>query len=234
MNKFFLSKKGLSLSQAQSISNLCNQLSQDIELKLSSINNSSKWLDLSGKVYMEQSENKMPENVVELLQRKATLHATQAFLMENIKRKTNLIDSIKAEVFNFKEDRPTYPDLIDSDLESQVGEDWGWSQLSREELSEYLEAEAYASHIGQFIHSGGKLDTLRKSLPKIKTLEWITVKDGERTPLNVNIHHTQEELTDLHVHLSTIHRKYEQRVNYYKSKVKNLVSSRNSEIIFEN
>jgi hypothetical protein len=41
-------------------------------------------------------------------------------------------------------------------------------------------------------------------------------------------------LHDLHTELSMLHREYEQKVNYYKAKVKNLVSVKNSEIEMNN
>ena len=46
MGKHSLSSKGLSLSQAQSISNLCNQRSREITSKLNIVNNFSKVLKI--------------------------------------------------------------------------------------------------------------------------------------------------------------------------------------------
>ena len=56
------------------------------------------------------------------------------------------------------------------------------------------------------------------------------VEEGKKTPMKVNIHHNSEELLTLHEVLAAHHRKYEQRVNYFKAKVKNLLTSKNSEI----
>lgn len=82
-----LNTKGLSLSQAQSISNLCFQRTQDIANNLSVINNAEKTLKIGDETYVETVGNKIPTNVVDLLLEKALLHSTQAFLMENIKAK---------------------------------------------------------------------------------------------------------------------------------------------------
>ena len=97
-----------------------------------------------------------------------------------------------------------------------------------------MEAEAFAAHYGQFIHKGGKLDKLRSELPKLKTLEWIELEREKKTPMDVTIHHTIDELGELHKNLSAIHRQYEQKVNYYKAKVKNLVTVENAKIANEN
>ena len=234
MRKNSLDSKGLSMSQAQSISNLCNQRSRDISFKLRDINNVEKVLKIGEETYTETPARKMPEDVVDLLSDKSRLHAAQAFLMENIKAKSELLSEIKDRDFDFDVDLPKCGDLQSADIERSVGEDWGWNQLSTTEYNEYLEAEAFASHVGQFIHKGGKLDELRSELPTIKTLEWIEVESGKKTPLKVSVHHTSEELGDLHEKLAAIHRNHEQRVNYFKAKVKNLVTSENARIAKEN
>ena len=225
-----LNTTGLSLSQAQSISNLCFQRTQDISSTLSVINNAEKTLKIGNETYVETVGNKMPANVVELLLEKALLHATQAFLMENIKAKDSLLKELKDKYFISPLTEPDFPITESITLIPLVNEKWGWDQLSLSEYNEYLEAEAYAAHIGQFIHKDCKLDILRKELSTIKTLEWMTIKDGEKTPLKVSVHHNQAQLLDIHNNLAALHRKYEQRVNYFKAKVKNLVTEENARI----
>ena len=150
-----LSSKGLSMSQAQSISNLCNQRSKEITNKLADVNNVSKTLVINSETYTETQGNPMPANVVELLTEKARLSATQAFLMENIKAKDELIKKIQCDQFEYEIEAPQRPKTEVRVLPFLVDENWGWDQLTTAEYNEYLEAEAYASHIGQFIHKGG-------------------------------------------------------------------------------
>jgi hypothetical protein len=102
--------------------------------------------------------------------------------------------------------------------------------LSDAEYSEYLQVEAMASHLGQFIHKNGKLSQLRKELPNIPSIEWFEVEQGKKTPVKVTKHHLAPILMDVHEEIAENHRKYEQRVNYYKAKVKNLVSDENARI----
>lgn len=230
MKKNSLSTTGLSLSQAQSISNLCFQRAFDISGMISGLNNATKTLKIGEETYVETVGKKIPTNIVALLQEKALLHSCQAFLMENIKAKDELLKAKKSEVFVSSLVAPVRPELVEPQYINTVGEDWGWEQLSVSEYNEYLEAEAYAAHIGQFIHKNSPLDILRKELSTMKTLEWISIKDGEKTPLKVDIHHTSEELLKVHEELAALHRKYEQRVNYFKSKVKNLVTEENARI----
>lgn len=235
MKNHSLSTKGLSLSQAQSISNLCNQACRDINSKLNNINNATKELTFEGKTYTETQGHAIPTDLDQLLQEKARLHATQAFLMENIKAKDTLINNLKKKQFVYEVEAPDYPETeeLPNYYETAVDEDWGWAQLSKSEYSEYLEAEAYASHVGQFIHKGGKLDNLRTELPTIKTLEWMEVEAGKKTPLTVAVHHTIDQLGAVHEQLAQLHRSHEQKVNYYKAKVKNLVTAENARLAKE-
>jgi hypothetical protein len=234
MGKHSLSSKGLSLSQAQSISNLCNQRSREITSKLNTINNYSKILKIGEEIYTETQGNPLPSDIIDLLLEKSKLHSTQAFLMENIKAKDELIRSIQSECFEYDEKYPTRDTLEIFSPIPQVKESWAWDQLSISEYNEYLEAESFASHIGQFIHKGGVLDHLRNELPNIKTLEWIEIEEGKKTPMQVIIHHTSEDLLKTHEDLAGLHRKYEQRVNYFKAKIKNALTVKNAEIAKEN
>jgi hypothetical protein len=218
------------MSQAQSISNLCNQRSKDITAQLADINNVEKTLTIGQETYVETQGSPIPANVVELLTAKARLSATQAFLMENIKAKDELINKIKQERFKYEVEAPERPKVISEILPNEVDENFGWDTLSTAEYNEYLEAEAYASHIGQFIHKGGKLDKLRAELPTIKTLEFMEIEVGKKTPMKVTIHHTPAQLLAIHEELAALHRGYEQKVNYFKSKVKNAVTTENAKI----
>jgi hypothetical protein len=234
MGKYSLSKKGLSLSQAQSVSNLCFQEASEIASRLETINNVSKSLDINGKTYIETQANPIPADLIEAIIRKCTLHATQAFLVENIKAKNDQLFKIKSEKFVYSTPPPERPLYIECATERSLLEEDIWASLSSEEYNSFIRAEAFASHIGQFIHKGSKLDSLRKELPNLKTLEWITIEDGRKSPLEVTIHHTPEDLLKIHNALATLHREYEQTANYYKAKVKNLLTLKNAEIAERN
>jgi hypothetical protein len=229
-----LATTGLSLSQASSISNLCFQRANMISQALSGINNAHRTLKISGETYVHVAGKPVPKELAALLQEKAKLHAAQAFLMTNIKAKDGLLGEIKSRQFVPSTDAPENPTMNAFKPTLLVQEQWGWDQLSQAEYAEFLEQEAYASHIGQFIHKDSVLDSLRNELPKVKSLDWITVRDGERTPVKVEVHHTPEELLAHHEKLASLHRTHEQRVNYFKAKVKNLVTEENARISKEN
>jgi hypothetical protein len=225
-----LEKSGLSLSQAQSISNLCNQRASDISAKLSRINNYGKTLKYGDQTLTETAPNPLPTNVKDLLMEKSRLHACQAFLMEHIKLKDALIKASQKSVFTTEIKEPVSPVLKQAVVLQLVDEPWGWNQLTNAEKNEYLESESHAAHIGQFIHKGSVLDNLRTELPHIKTLEWAEIKKDEKVPLTISVHHTSEQLLAIHEELAAEHRKHEQRVNFFKAKVKNLVTTENARI----
>ncbi len=223
------------MSQAQSISNLCNQRAQEMQRELDSYNVSSKSIKIGNETFELESAYPMPSAVLELLKEKSKLHATQAFLMEAIKEKADIITELENTRFDsssiVEPERPQYPDI---NISNSVGENWGWAQLTPSEYNEYLMAEAYAAHLGQFIHKGGKLTQMRKQLADLPAIEWMNVKDGEKTPVKIQKHHTAQQLLATHEQIANEHRVYEQRVNYYKAKVKNLVSDENARIQKEN
>ncbi len=226
-----LSTKGLSMSQAQSISNLCNQRALEIQRELESYNVCSKSIKVSGIDYSLVDAYPMPSAILELLKEKGRLHATQAFLMEAIKEKDYVINRLIHTSFDSSHIvRPEFLEIPEPDVPANVSESWGWEQLSESEHSEFLEADAMAAHLGQFIHKRGKLDNMRREVADLPSIEWMSVKEGEKTPVKINKHHTSQELLSTHEQIAAAHRTYEQRVNYFKAKVKNLVSDENARI----
>jgi hypothetical protein len=230
-----LANKGLSMSQAQSISNLCNQNAQEIAREIESYNNCSKSIKIGHDSYELQEGMPIAGDIIEKLKNKGDLHACQAFLMEAIKSKDAEISRLR----NLSPDlshlvAPVRADVPDYEIDYGVEESWGWNQLTDSEHSEYLQAEAMASHLGQFIHKNGKLTDLRKELHNIPQVEWMMIQDGVKSPVKVIKHHVSASLMMLHEEIAELHRTYEQRVNYYKAKVKNLVSDENARIQKEN
>jgi len=234
---------GLSLSQATSISNLCNQRAGEITAKLNGVNNYEKSVDIEGKndtkTHIILAGKPLPENVVALITEKAELHACQAFLMENIKAKDEMLKDIKKVTADISsQEVPERPKNI-SPLVNQLpevsgadGKEWGWTQLTAAEINEFIEAEAFAAHIGQFIHHTSPLDRLRTELPIIPAIDWMTIVEGVKSPVTIKVHatHTSENLLKIHEELAALHRAKEQRVNYFKAKVKNLTTDENARI----
>ena len=234
MRKNSLSSKGLSLSQAKSISNICNQRSLEISNKIERCNVSSRTVKIGDEDFKQIEAIPLPKNLKDLILEKSSLHATQAFLMENIKAKDEIINKEKGGIFIYEGIQPEYPDLEVAPYIEHIDEEWGWGQLTNDEYNEYLEAESYAAHIGQFIHKDGKLSKMRSILNDLNLLDFIEIELGKKTPVRIVPHHTSEELLEIYENLAGLHRQYEQKVNYYKAKVKNLKTLENARISKEN
>lgn len=225
------------MSQTQSISNLCFQRALEITHQLSGLNNATRTIKFNGETLTETVGKPVPDNVKALLLEKAKLHSAQAFLIESIKWKDTLIKSKQNQQFNITDTEIIVPDEVTFEsavVLRTVNESWGWEQLTTQEYNEYLEADAYAAHIGQFIHKGSTLDTLRKELPLVKVLEWMSIEDGKKIPITAKVHHDSAKLLATHEDLAAEHRKHEQRVNYFKAKVMNLVADENARIFKAN
>ena len=234
MKNALSSKKGISMSQAQSVSNLLNQRALEISNKISGINNYSKKMKVDGEDVIILAGKSMPEDIKELILEKANLHSAQAFLMENIKAKENLMNELRWKSADFGTTKPEAPELVEYKLIQDVDESWGYNQLSSVEQIELLNADQHAAHIGKFIHKGGTLDLLRKELPTIPSVEFYSLEEYKKSVVKVVTHHSAEELLDLHEEFVKLHRKHEARVNYFKAKIKNLTSLENSRIQKEN
>ena len=232
MRKNSLASKGLSLSQAQSISNMCFQRAQEIDRSLNAVNNISKSIKVDGVELSIVEGNPLPSplQVTTMLTEKSRLHATQAFLIENINAKTAMLNEIRNIDCGFNLRMPKRDHSLELNELEQVAESWAWEQLTASELNEFYEAEAFAAHIHQFINKSGKLTALRNELPNIQRLEWFEVETGKKSPVVVKVHHDANDLLVLHENLAELHRTYEQRVNYFKAKVKNLVTAENARI----
>ncbi|RKZ93878.1 MAG: hypothetical protein DRQ46_10880, partial [Gammaproteobacteria bacterium] len=78
------------------------------------------------------------------------------------------------------------------------------------------------------------LTGLRNELPNIPAIEWMVIQDGVKSPIGIEVHHKAEDLLKIHNELAAAHREYEQKVNYFKAKVKNLVTAENARIAKHN
>ena len=219
-----LAKNGLSMTDAQSISNAVNQACVEVENTINNFNVVSKTIKIDGESFDIQEANPIAD-IYDLLKTKSKLHGVQAWLMEALTSKKELMDAIREERFDLGSfTMPTREVIEEPNCLPLVGEEFGKSQLSSAELAEFLEQEAIASHYGKVIHKRGKLTSLRSQLAKHNALEWEVIEDGKRTPVRCKPHHNSQELLDIHNRLSDIWTRANKRVNYFNSKIKSLTN----------
>lgn len=245
-NFFTEEKDGLSSSDAQAISNLCNQKAQSIDAKLKSYNNYYKAIDYetvnggtskpAGTIMVTKVGNKPPAPgiIKDMIFKKASYHALQAYLMEHIKLKDSMLELIRYKInYGFS---PKTTEELGLDSVIKMSEDPEFLELglfkditaeeeqailnkiTRIETLEYLRNDAYAAHLGQYFHKDGHLDKLRAELPKLPEFEFIEFPDGRSAIVNIVKHNTTDELDEIHMLLADEHRKYERKVNAVKGK----------------
>lgn len=236
MKEFLSAKEGLSMSTAQTITNLMNQRTMDIEGSLRGINNYKKTMKVNGEDYTFVKGRPLPNTTIDIIVERGQIHAAQAFLMETIKWKKDQLEKLKNEKFVNEDEAPKHPEYEHPKLKPEITEKEAWETLSASEYAEYLEQEAIAATIGKFIHGGGTLDTLRKELPGVPSLEFYDMGRDGKSPIKVEVHpeHTSEKLLEMHTSLAAKHKAAESRVNYFKAKVKNHVTITNATIANEN
>ena len=132
MRKNSLASKGLSLSQAQSISNMCFQRAQEIDRSLNAVNNISKSITFDGNTLSIVEGNPLPHpsRVITMLTEKSQLHAAQAFLIENINAKTAMLNEIRSLDCGFNLPMPRRDHSLELNELDLVAESWGWEQLT--------------------------------------------------------------------------------------------------------
>lgn len=221
-----LSSKGLSMTQAQSISNLCYQKVAMYDRSFDNLNNFEGTILYNGEKYITQEKWELPTDIENILKERGENSSVQAFLMDNINRKAILLESIQNGDFEFEPE----PNPVESKDWSRNEKDY----LTNNEKAQWLHYEAICSRIGDFIHSGKPLDKLRNRFSLDSKFETVSLETGKYTPVKKEFHHTVDQLQTLHNNLSEAHRKYNEKLNYLKAKAKNAMSTVSIAVSAEN
>ena len=247
----YFGKDGLSMSDAQAISNLCNQRSEAIIRELNKANSCSKYILLNtltggnaddAELVTQESKPLNLEITIEKLKSLGKYAGAQAFLMEHIKLKQELLDeNAKASTHTSIEFTKETQALIDEHFElKEELRSLGYEKPSLRGaqvfynttvkpsiLLDYLMNEALAAKIGTFIHKGGKLDTLRKETADLKSTEYAKLPDNRTAIVSIYPSHDDTYLEELHEELADIHRNTERKVNGYKALAHNYETEQN-------
>lgn len=233
-------KHTLSMSDAQSLSNLANQWALEIEDRYKYLNNSSKLLLLetftgSTKQLSKEKAVKLPDvaKVKADFIRKGKLHALQGFLVEHIQFKNDKIEEIqnlKNEYEDFTAEEliekgfkiPKEPELSTTFFSKPKPEEVDYiKNMTPSEYNDYLINTAIAAHIGMFIHEKGTLTRLRKEIKTEEGLSEFVMQDRRVAIVEHEFHHTAEQLSEVHNLLANEHRDYTRKVNRVKAEAKN-------------
>ena len=164
------------------------------------------------------------ENLEEKCLEEGNLYALSAWLREAIKAKEALLKQVENDNFNIS----LLNEVNYDKATSLLTEDEVKYSLPINELAEYLAYEAKAAHIGKKVHPNGIFEqwfNMIKNTPKIQINE---INKDYIVEFDQVV--DEKDLYQVYFTLQKEYREAEQKVNYYKAKIKNLLNERNQEI----
>lgn len=219
----YLGTKGLTSSEANYTANIVKELCEKTAQEIKQMTLFKGVIHFQGK---ENDYNKVykVDNLQEKCMQEGNLYALSAWLREAIKSKDSLVTKNISNNFEKElKQLPIAPKLVNSSTEEEIK-----NGLPIDELAEFLMYEAKAAHLGKKVHPGGIFETwfnLIKNIPRTQinpdNKDYVVFFEQE-----VN----ESSLYEIFFSLQKEYREAEQKVNYYKSKVKDLLNQKSQEI----
>ncbi len=219
----FLDTKGLTTAEANYTANIIKELCERISNEIKQLTLFKGTLNFQGK-QTEYNKVYKVENLEEKCLEEGNLYALSAWLREAIKSKEALLKQVENDNFDIS----LLNEVNYGKATSLLTEDEVKYSLPINELAEYLAYEAKAAHIGKKVHPNGIFEqwfNMIKNTPKIQINE---INKDYIVEFDQVV--DEKDLYQTYFTLQKEYREAEQKVNYYKAKVKNLLNERNQEI----
>lgn len=241
----FFGENGLSMSEAGHRKNMIKENMRKVEADLDRLKAYTQIVDFGGGQGTFKRVNGVKEDIIKLAIVEGNYYALSAWLGEGIKAKEAILASaqsrtesafyIEAEDGEFKTITMEHP-MLEKALRKQFTENDILGQWTVKERAEYLTLESKAAHLGKKLHHGGIIAEMRDQLLKFEeqVLVEIRIKGvmdsfiAENTKL-----YTYEELDAIYMELQDKHRSWEQKLNWYKAKIKNDLNLANQQSLSE-
>ena len=219
----FLDTKGLTTAEANYTANIIKELCERISNEIKQLTLFKGTLNFQGK-QTEYNKVYKVENLEEKCLEEGNLYALSAWLREAIKAKEALLKQVENDNFDIS----LLNEVNYGKATSLLTEDEVKYSLPINELAEYLAYEAKAAHIGKKVHPNGIFEqwfNMIKNTPKVQINE---INKDYIVEFDQVV--DEKDLYQVYFTLQKEYREAEQKVNYYKAKVKNLLNERNQEI----
>lgn len=219
----FLDTKGLTTAEANYTANIIKELCERISNEIKQLTLFKGTLNFQGK-QTEYNKVYKVENLEEKCLEEGNLYALSAWLREAIKSKEALLKQVENDNFDIS----LLNEVNYGKATSLLTEDEVKYSLPINELAEYLAYEAKAAHIGKKVHPNGIFEqwfNMIKNTPKIQINE---INKDYIVEFDQVV--DEKDLYQVYFTLQKEYREAEQKVNYYKAKIKNLLNERNQEI----
>ena len=219
----FLDTKGLTTAEANYTANIIKELCERISNEIKQLTLFKGTLNFQGK-QTEYNKVYKVENLEEKCLEEGNLYALSAWLREAIKAKEALLKQVENDNFDIS----LLNEVNYGKTTNLLTEDEVKYSLPINELAEYLAYEAKAAHIGKKVHPNGIFEqwfNMIKNTPKVQINE---INKDYIVEFDQVV--DEKDLYQTYFTLQKEYREAEQKVNYYKAKVKNLLNERNQEI----
>lgn len=233
----FFDKKGLSMSEANTIAGKAGDIADSVSRLLNQTGSFIKTIELDGKKVTLVAPKKI-ENLVEICQKDGELYGLKAYLMEAIKAKNALLDYLKtvdvkdltekAEKFNvYDSEEDKYPE------HRTVNDNTVLQKWSLEDRAEYYLLEAKVAHLGKKVHPNGVLDRLAQESfegVRYEREELNSGQGGTKTHIAevVSVYTPAEAQTAFYT-LHDERREFEKKLNFYKARLQNELNAQQIE-----
>lgn len=219
----FLGKQGLTSAEANYTANVIKELCEKINMEIGNMSLFTAVLTKDGNQHSFTKEKKV-EDLQQKCMEEGNLYALSSWLREGIKDKDKLIASVDSDLFGFNLiENKTSLNLLDLPNEELIKR-----ELSIEEIAEYLSCEAKAAHIGKKVHPNGIFEKWFREIKNTPTLQ--LHPDNKDLIITLTQVVMEEDLYKIYFNLQAEYREAEQRVNYYKSKIKTLLAEKTREV----
>jgi len=228
--KFFTTETGLSMSEANHIANLAKEIAEVTNTEIVSSGAVKETVSWLGKDIVIKDPKKIDLNALAI--KEGELYAVSAWLRSAINTKEKNLEFLKGaisdyfkldtdEVLEFKERAPEQKLIspLEHFTEADVLHSWTIA-----EIADYYAVEASAAHLGKKIHKAGFLSILRKDVLNFTPFRTQSFKDkGLDTdqPVVRTLVYSPEEINKIFFDLQDKHRSFEQKLNWYKARIKN-------------
>lgn len=107
------------------------------------------------------------------------------------------------------------------------------AHLGIKEYAEYLKLNSECAELGKLIHNNGYLTQIKEKVQLNKTTYFHALKDGvgeKDYPVECKFVYTVDEITKQFTDVLNLHREKENKLNWYRSKIQNLMVQENARL----
>jgi len=228
---FLDSKEGLSSSEATHYAEKIKEIVKNINDDIENMGVVTETVIFKGsKVYLSNPNS--IKTIEEYVKKIGELHSLAGWLREGVKSKNQAlitIDSIEdCEILpEPKLEKLEYMESYSPNAVYAFTENDAISKFSFKERSEYISLTAKAAAIGKVIHGDGLLSILKKECSTFKEIgitSFLINGVREEFPTERKINITRDELNKIFFSLQKTHREIENKLNWFKSKIKNTIT----------